>query len=317
MRPVDYDSLNRFRAEWLQAKKLGWNTEQLASRLGMTLRQAFQKRRHAERFFGDGLPSLGNNDNIPNLDHQGIKPGRYIIASDLHIWPNVHSRAEDAFVKVLSTHHFDGLILNGDVLDGPAVSRYGKRMAEDIPHIVDEVSNAQARVRDYLKASKNKKITRHLIRGNHDWRLENYLLNNAPAVEGLPGTQLEDIFPEFMISMSANITDRIIIKHRWHAGVHAAYNNAVRSHTAAMITGDTHRLQLTRYSAYGGVTYGVETGFLADRYGPQFSYTENNPQNWCEGFCVLDVEDEEPHIELIDCSRKSPRFMGRPIHGNR
>jgi len=315
VRPVNYESLNNFRKEWLEAKKKGWTTEQLAARLGMNLRGTFQRRRDCERFFGDGLPSLGSNANIPNLDHQQIPVGRYIIASDLHLWPNVHSRAEEAFVKVISSNHFDGLILNGDVLDGPAVSRYGKRMAEDIPHIVDEVSNAQKRVREYVKASKNKKLTRHLIRGNHDWRLESYLLHNAPAVEGLPGTKLEDIFPDFVISMSANITDRIVIKHRWHAGVHAAYNNAVRSHTAAMVTGDTHRLQLTRYAAYNGVAYGVETGFLGDRYGPQFSYGENNPQNWCEGFCVLEVEDGEPHVELIDCSRKNPRFMGRSIHG--
>jgi len=67
VRPANYDGLNHFRKEWLEAKKRGWNTEQLASKLGITLRQTFQKRRDCEKFFGDGLPSLGNNKNIPNL----------------------------------------------------------------------------------------------------------------------------------------------------------------------------------------------------------------------------------------------------------
>ena len=40
-------------------------------------------------------------------------------------------------------------------------------------------------------------------------------------------------------------------------------------------------------SVYGGTIYGVDTGMLADPWGPQFFYLEQGPRNWRAGFAVL------------------------------
>jgi len=41
----------------------------------------------------------------------------------------------------------------------------------------------------------------------------------------------------------------------------------------------------------GTVRWGAEHGCLADPYGQQFSYTEDNPRNWQAGFLVLTFRD--------------------------
>jgi hypothetical protein len=41
----------------------------------------------------------------------------------------------------------------------------------------------------------------------------------------------------------------------------------------------------------GGNLYGVDTGMLADPWGPQFAYVEQGPRNWRSGFAVLTFAD--------------------------
>jgi hypothetical protein len=38
---------------------------------------------------------------------------------------------------------------------------------------------------------------------------------------------------------------------------------------------------------YNGCRWGVDCGTLADIYGPQFSYLEDNPRSWSAGFARL------------------------------
>lgn len=55
-----------------------------------------------------------------------------------------------------------------------------------------------------------------------------------------------------------------------------------------MFTGHLHSMKVQPISDYNGTKYGVDTGTLADPYGPQFAnYTELNPLNWRSGFVVV------------------------------
>jgi hypothetical protein len=44
---------------------------------------------------------------------------------------------------------------------------------------------------------------------------------------------------------------------------------------------------VTPWVDYNGRRYGIDTGTLAEPSGDQFVYCEENPVNWCSGFCVL------------------------------
>ena len=56
-----------------------------------------------------------------------------------------------------------------------------------------------------------------------------------------------------------------------------------------IVTGHLHSLKVTPFSDYAPrPRWGVDTGTLADPYGPQFrDYCEDNPVNWRSGFVVL------------------------------
>jgi hypothetical protein len=55
-----------------------------------------------------------------------------------------------------------------------------------------------------------------------------------------------------------------------------------------IVTGHLHSLKVTPLNDLKGIRWGVDTGTLADPYGPQFSdYTELNPVDWRSGFAVL------------------------------
>jgi hypothetical protein len=64
------------------------------------------------------------------------------------------------------------------------------------------------------------------------------------------------------------------------------------------------------------VRYGIDTGTLAEPYGPQFEdYTEQGPLNWRSGFAVLSFVDGKLLLpELVTThSPDSIEFRGRVI----
>jgi hypothetical protein len=59
----------------------------------------------------------------------------------------------------------------------------------------EEIEAAQAFLADVRKASPR---ARHvLVRGNHCQRVENALANKLPEFEGMLGTRLEELFPDW------------------------------------------------------------------------------------------------------------------------
>ena len=124
-------------------------------------------------------------------------------------------------------------------------------------------------------------------------RFETKIANVAPEYAKVHGVHLKDHFPEWEPCWSVWVNDSCAIKHRFKGGIHATHNNIIAS-GKSMVTGHLHSLKVTPYSDYNGTRYGVDTGTLADPYGPQFvNYTEDNPVNWRSGFVVLTFKDGE------------------------
>jgi hypothetical protein len=90
--------------------------------------------------------------------------------------------------------------------------------------------------------------------------------------------------------MSTWVTDDVVVKHRFKGGVHATHNNTVGA-GKTIVTGHLHSLKVTPYADYNGNRFGVDTGTLAEINGPQFDYSEENPQNHRSGFAVLTLAD--------------------------
>lgn len=266
--------------------------------LGVSERNVYMRRDQIKKTTGIELPSFAASqstvigktfvpDNRRIIQH-GIDNGVMLIGSDAHYWPGESSVAHKAFVKLAKEIKPDSIVLNGDVLDGARISRHGPLFKTEPPSVKKEIEACQDRLDEIAKASKNSRL--FWTYGNHDVRLWRYIHLNAPEVEGLPGTDLFEYFPGWIHGWRVDVNDSVVIKHRYASGIHAAYNNAVKS-GRTIVTGHLHRLCCTPWGDYNGRRWGVDTGTLADPTGDQFTYMEENPTAGASGFAVLTFKD--------------------------
>lgn len=264
----------------------------VANALGITERIAYSRRRAIEAKYGLTLaansPNLFIPDNKRRLE-MGIENGTAIVFSDAHYWPEDPSVGHNAVLELSKELRPKLVVANGDVLDGARISRHDPLGWQPVPSLRDELDVCAERLSEIEKAAKGAK--RIWTMGNHDARMDNYLVKNAPALEGVAGSRLADHFPKWEHGIALHLNGgSTVIKHRWHNGIHATYNNTVKA-GVNIVTGHLHRLQVAAWGDYNGRRYGVDTGTLADPLGDQFGYLEDNPTPWAQGFAVLTFEN--------------------------
>jgi predicted phosphodiesterase len=281
-------------ADFIECWKKHGGPAGVSRELKMNVRSVY-KRREALQAKGYILPSFAaqqksiTSTHIPQnrrvIEHR-LDNGMIFIASDCHYWPDEETVAHKAFVKLISEYKPQTVILNGDVFDGASVSRHPPLMGVVNPTPKQEIEACQDRLSEISAASKNAK--KFWTFGNHDTRLFARIAANSPELTDV--LSLFDYFPEWQTCWRIDVNDNLVIKHRWHNGIHATYNNTLKS-GKSIVTGHLHKLQSVGFTDYTGRRWGVDTGTLAEPYGEQFTYTEMNPVNWASGFVVLTIKD--------------------------
>jgi len=214
-----------------------------------------------------------------------LQDGVIVVASDCHYWPSLVSTAHRALVKIISEVKPKMVVINGDAFDGASISRHPPIGWSVTPTVKQELEACQERLTEVEDASRQAKL--HWTWGNHDLRFNTRLASQVgDTFKGIVGMNLTDHFAKWKFSTSIMVNDKCMIKHRWHNGIHAVYNNTVKS-GASIVTGHLHSLKVTPWTDYSGTRYGVDTGTLACPTGDQFEYTEDNPVNHRSGFAVL------------------------------
>lgn len=214
-----------------------------------------------------------------------LQNGTIIVGSDCHYWPDVISTAHRAFVKIIKQLKPKMVVMNGDVFDGASISRHPVSGWGTVPTVKQELEACQERLGEIEKAAKGSAL--HWTWGNHDMRFNARLAAQVGDTwRGVEGMNLTDHFPMWKFSTSIMVNGNTMIKHRYHNGIHAAYNNALKSGTS-IVTGHLHSLKVTPWTDYRGSRYGVDTGTLCDTNADQFEYAEDNPANHRSGFAVL------------------------------
>jgi hypothetical protein len=219
--------------------------------------------------------------------HFDVSNGVVLVGSDAHIWPGGEpSTGIRAFTKFCDLLKPRVVVMNGDVVDLPQVSRHPPIGWERHPEVADEIAAAQNVLKEIEKASpRNSRLVWTL--GNHDARFETRLATVAHQYKGLNGFHLKDYFPKWSACWSAWINSDVVVKHRYKGGANAALNNT-RDSGKTMITGHLHSQNLSSWTDLNGTRHGVDTGCLADPDARAFvDYTEDGPKNWRSGFAVL------------------------------
>jgi hypothetical protein len=286
--------------------------------LGILDRAVYARRRSVESRLGIVINSPTTAERTVERKHPqrailSIKHGTVLVGSDGHYWPGVVSTAHRAFVKLIGELKPAAVIMNGDAFDGASISRHPPIGWEDNPSVKQEIEAVQDRLSEIEHAAgKARKIW---PLGNHDARFETRLATVAPEYAKVHGVHLADHFPNWEPCWSCWINDDVVVKHRYRGGIHATHNNTLNAGTT-IVTGHLHSLKVTPFTDYNGDRWGIDTGTLADPYGPQFrDYTEDSPRNHRSGFVVLTFVDGRllwPEVvSVVDENRVS--FRGQLI----
>jgi hypothetical protein len=268
------------------------STKKVADRLGVSPDSVRNRKRSVEARLGLILPLSDPRPkyNTASIDQKAvaslkIRDGTVLIGSDIHLWPGERTTAQKAFIGFVKKFKPYAVVLNGDVLDSSSNNRHPRIAWQKTPTVQEELEVAKDYLDEILRASPNSK--RFWPAGNHDLNLESRLANLVPEYRGVTGMHLKDHFPSWYPCWRIDINDDVVIKHRWANGIHAVYNNTLRS-GKSFVTGHLHSLKVTPWTDLTGTRFGVDTGTLAEPYADQFSaYTEMNPVNWRSGFVLL------------------------------
>lgn len=289
----------------------------VAREIGVDVRNVHLRRKRIEQKLGIMLnasdkrsPTFLRREHAPRVDCE-MENGVIIVGSDAHYWPGQISTAHKAFVQTIKDLKPELVVMNGDLFDGAAISRFPKSAWIKLPTVKEELDAVRERL-DEIKLAAGSGKTWWCL-GNHDMRFDMRLCNGAGEYEGVPGFTLNDHFPDWNISVSLFVNQNLMIKHRFRNGTHATWNNTLYS-GVNMCTGHLHRLQATILNDYGGVRWGIDCGTLGETEGEHMHYGEDNPMNHCSGFAVLTIVDGQLlHPEFCAVINDKAYFRGKEI----
>lgn len=214
-----------------------------------------------------------------------LKNGIVIIGSDAHI-PFQDNKAVEAFCNYCKEIQPSAIILNGDILDFYKLSRFIKGEGRN-PY--EEISAC----RDLLKRIKtdcpNSKI--YYVIGNHETRLETYVLNNAPHLASL----VEDVFTIIKTNeigvigcSEVLINDIFVCTHGKMLGSKAGLSaiKEIEKHYMSGASGHTHRLAKFITRKAGRKFVWLETGCLCD-LNPEYV----QDPDWMQGFAAVEFNN--------------------------
>src|SRR3954468_21162524 len=150
--------------------------------IGCTERSVYKRGANMARYPPIVAPSQ-QPVNFPGRLPIEIKNGEVLVGSDFHIWPDsIPSTCLRAFKQFCADIKPQAVILNGDVLDLPRVSRHPQTWAR-APDPQEEIEAAQDHLNDLVQACKR---GAHKIwtQGNHDIRFDQFIANAAPQYRG-------------------------------------------------------------------------------------------------------------------------------------
>lgn len=227
-----------------------------------------------------------------------IKNGTIIVASDIHI-PFQDALAVKLFINYCAKKQPEVIVLNGDILDMFMLSKFTKGEGRNP---LEEITEARYLLENLRAVCPNSQI--YYVIGNHETRLERYVLNKAPELASL----IEDVFSivkvsDFRIRGCASLTvnDNLVFKHGTLLGNKSGLSAIKEMENAYMsgCTGHTHRLCKYIARKSGRKFFWIETGCLCD-LTPEYMI---NP-NWQQGFASIEIKNSKVrHAKIIEIEK--------------
>ena len=123
--------------------------------LGVTERNIYARRERLQKKFGPISAPSRQPISFPGRVPIEIKNGTVLIGGDAHIWPGPASTCMRAFKKFCDDIKPTAVILNGDVLDFPRISRHPQNW-ESAPDPQEEIEAALEDLSDIVQVCSRK-----------------------------------------------------------------------------------------------------------------------------------------------------------------
>lgn len=234
------------------------------------------------------------------------------IISDLHV-PFHDPGALDVVLKMHRHYKPKNVIMNGDMLDCPSVSRFNKSPQE--PRALKTQLDAWCEIIPKFQ----RYSTVSYIEGNHEARIQKYINSEAPALDGL--VSIEDLINSRLKKKVEYIRttpgesmrtwgkdDDLLIGHFNKAAKNTCYTVKllVEKYMTNVVQAHTHRLGQYALRGYGHTYRGFEGGCLCD-LNPEYVAKPN----WQQGFLVYTAIGDRWNVESVTIHDGQTLFRGK------
>jgi UDP-2,3-diacylglucosamine pyrophosphatase LpxH len=238
--------------------------------------------------------------------------GLALIIPDCH-FPFANIKAYDLMIRAALEMPIDEIVILGDYADFYSVTSHRKDPSV-FNMLKDEVNTVNDRLDDldFLFPKANKVF----IEGNHEYRLERYLLDHAPALFGVTETKtLLNInrrprwkFVPYGPNQMHSVLHSYLIARHEPLGPNA--RSSVGRAMCNIVHGHTHRAEMAYAIGLKGEQYVCYSpGWLGDvRQDKIFGYTVNKAQ-WTTGFGLVHVDTKtrlfySQNINIVEYKKK-------------
>jgi len=241
-----------------------------------------------------------NKYNLPESFEESYDPyhlpkvhKRLLVVSDLHV-PYHNVPAITAAVDYAIRFKVDSVLINGDLVDEHSLSKFlvdprkrnFRQEIETTNLLLDEFQKALPSAKFFFKA------------GNHDERLEAYLMRKAPELLGFEEYKLSNLLKlyargiECVEDKHVIYAGKLVILHGHEVNMKGTTVNPARTLFLKIkksgICGHLHvSSQHTEKRIDGHLISTWSTGHLAEEH-PRYAPINN----WNLGFCIVDFDDE-------------------------
>lgn len=226
------------------------------------------------------------------------------VINDLHI-PFQDPRSVGLVLDIYEDIGVDEIILNGDVLDFYAINMHGPKHPEVQFKLQDELEEGRSFLEKLRNRFKDTKIIFNA--GNHEDRLDRFILNSAPPFWDLVTVEKQLRLAELNIPYRRYqeplyINDLIIVHSPSSYGVNGARTMLTNKPGSSYLVGCTHRLQTaTITDAHGKVHSCHFNGWLgsttlSEAHKRVFSYAKGH-ENWQQCFAIVTVTEKDTFVQ--------------------
>ena len=234
---------------------------------------------------------------------------RTIVFNDVHA-PFHDTKALSLVLDVAEDIQVDRIVINGDLLDFYDINSHGAKHPDIMQKLDNEIDWGIEFFQNLRKRFKEQEIV--FIFGNHEYRLDRFIMNNCPAFwniikleKMLRLDELNIEWHQYNDYIRLENTNLFVQHSPPSYGVNGARTSLLKKMDCNYIWGCTHREQHCAITGASGETYRAWfNGWLGSTTASKehkrvFSYAKGH-QNWQQCFSIVNIyKGKEFHVTQV------------------